>query len=102
MRVSWRHFRTDLLGIACLVAIAACLAVFKWPVVVVSALGVALVCAVSPRMKGPFGVTIGGTKLTGTLDDTQKVILKVEISELGEELTAQDQGPPSSTKPPED
>ncbi len=102
MRISWRHFRTDLLGIACLGVVVACLANHKWPALALAALGVALFCAITPRMKGPFGVAIGGTRVGGTLSDAQEVILKVEVSEVGESPQPEDRPPPSSRELPAD
>lgn len=87
------------MGIACLGVVATCL-VFKWPAWAMVALGLAIFCAISPRMKGRFGLTIGNARLGGTLDDTQEVILKVEVSEVGEDPRAEGRGPLSSREPP--
>jgi hypothetical protein len=101
MRVSWRYFRTDLLAIACLGVVATCL-VFEWPAWAMVALGLAVFCAISPRMKGYFGLTAGMVRLGGTLDDSQEVILEAEVSELREDRRAGDRGPLSNREPPAD
>jgi hypothetical protein len=100
-RVSWRHWRTDLLGFACLVVVAYCLAAFRWPGIVIVMGGGALFCAICPRMKGPFGYINGATRFGGNLDEQQEVILKVEVTEVESGSQAQDRRQPSSKEPPE-
>jgi hypothetical protein len=104
MRISWRHFRTDLLGIACLGVVATCL-VFKWPAWAMVALGMALFCAISPRMKGPFKLRSGPLEARGALDfeeGRQKAIVKPEVNEAQKNPGTIDRPPPSSREPPED
>jgi hypothetical protein len=101
-RVSWRHWRTDLLGFACLVIVGYCLAAFRWPGLAIVMVGVALFCAICPRMKGPFGYINGTTRFGGNLDEEQAVILKAEVSEVESEPQSQVRGPSSSREPPED
>ncbi len=103
MRNSWPHIRTDVLGIACLAVVAVCLTASKWSGIVAFALGVALFCAVSPRMRGPFGFSSGGTKIGGSFEEEPRVVLEAEVSEPEEDLPeALDPPPPSSREPPED
>jgi hypothetical protein len=101
MRVSRRYFFIDLLVIACLGVVVACLAL-GWPPYALGALGLAVFCAISPRMKGPFGLSIGKVWLGGTLDDPQEVILEAEVRELGEDHLTEDRGSLSSREPPAD
>lgn len=101
MRDSWPHIRTDVLGIACLAVVAGCLTTFKWPGIVALALGVALFCAVSPRMRGPFGFSNGGTRIGGSFEEEPKLVLKAKVSE-GDPSESEDQPPPSSREPSED
>lgn len=67
-RFSWPPFDTDLLGAACLVVVGVCLAVGQWPTLIF-ALGVALVCAISRRMRGQFEISSGSTKIKGFFDE---------------------------------
>lgn len=66
------------------------------------ALGLAVFCAIIPRMKGPFGLRIGKVWLGGTLDDPQEVVLEVEVSEGGAGHRGEDPAPLSSREPPAD
>lgn len=101
-RVPWRHWRTDLLGLACLVVVAYCLAALRWPGIVIVMVGVALFCAVCPRMKGPFGYINGAARFGGNLDEQEEVILRVEVTEVGSGSQTQDRRRPSSKESPED
>jgi hypothetical protein len=98
-RSSWPHFRTDLLGLASLGVVADCVVAVRWPLVVVFALSVALFCAVSPRMKGRFGFTIGTTGLGGTFADELKTGLKERPTEP--DRPSGTGAPPSNTAPGE-
>lgn len=98
MGVSWPHFRTDVVGIACLVVVAVCLGTARWPAVVVVSLGVALFCAVCPRMKGPFGFSSGGTRIGGTFEEKPKVVLKGTVAEASRNPEP-DRSLPSSREP---
>jgi hypothetical protein len=90
------------MAIACLGVVATCLA-FKALPYAMAALGAAIFCAIIiPRMKGEFGLRIGPVFLGGTLTDPDEVILKVEVSEVGEGHPAGDRGPPSNREPPVD
>jgi DNA-binding transcriptional ArsR family regulator len=57
--------RTDLLGIFSAACVAASLATKLWPGIPIFALGIALFCAISPRMIGPFHFSGAGAKLSG-------------------------------------
>jgi len=62
-----------------------------WPAYAIAALGLAVFCAIIPRMKGPFGLRVEDRKVLfgGTLDDPQGVVLKAEVSEAGEDPRAE-------------
>lgn len=90
------------MAIACLGVVVTCLA-YKALTYAMVALGVAVFCAtILPRMKGEFGLRIGPVFLGGTLTDPDEVILKVEVSEVGEGHQAEDRGPLSNREPPAD
>jgi hypothetical protein len=69
-RLSWPPLRTDVMGLVCICIAMTSLIVGRWPGFAVMALAGAIFCAVSPRMKGPFGFQGGGgTQIGGTFDD---------------------------------
>jgi hypothetical protein len=100
MRAPWRHFRTDLFGVAFLALATACLATARWQVLAIFALGAALFCAISPRMKGPFGFSSGTARFGGTFEDALNTFLKEQSSEPDQRSPAEDA--PSSKGPSED
>lgn len=100
-RFSWPPFDTDLLGAVCLVVVAVCLAVGQW-LTLIFTLGVALICAISRRMKGQFEISSGSTKIKGYFDeDPESTAVKAEVirhQNLPPEVCPQ----PSSREPDED
>lgn len=102
-RFSWPHFRTDLLGVASLVVVATCLANGEWPAVVIFTLGVALICAISPRMKGPFEISSGRGAVKGFFDDAPgSKAVEAEVIGEGQDPSTEDWPQPSSREPDED
>lgn len=99
MRISWRELCMDLMAIACL-GFAVAFLLLDRPAYAIAGLGLAVFCVISPRMKGDFGLRVGQVLLGGTLDDPQEVILKAEVSEVGEDPRAEGRVPLSSRESP--
>jgi hypothetical protein len=60
----------------------ACFVVGRWPGLAVAALVAGVFCAISPRMKGPFGFSAGGgAKIGGEFDDPNRGQLELEVDE---------------------
>jgi hypothetical protein len=72
MDALWPHFRTDAVGIICLVVAVVCLVTTHWPGVLIFALGVAVFCAISPHMEEGFKFSALGISLTGTFRKIRK------------------------------
>lgn len=69
-RITWPPLRTDIVGVLCLAIAIACFVFGRWPFFAGGALVGAIFCAVSPRMKGPFGFSAGsGTRIGGEFED---------------------------------
>lgn len=101
-RFSWPHWRTDSLGAVCLAAVVVFLATGRSQALAIVALGAALVCAISPRMKRGFEITIGGTTIKGTFDDSpESKTVEAAIGRDRDPLP-EDPSQPSSRGPDED
>jgi hypothetical protein len=102
MRILWRELRMDLMAIACL-GFAVAFLLLDRPAYAIAALGLAVFCVISLRMKGDLALRVGEVVLLScTFDDPQEVILKAEVSEAGEDPRAEGRVSLSSRESPAD
>lgn len=101
--LTWPPLRTDAIGVVCVVFAFGCLIAGRWPALAGLALVGAIFCAVSPRMRGPFGFQGGGTSIGGTFDeDTGAAVVRGRLSPPAEESPPPTRAPrpPSSSRGP--
>ena len=65
-RITWPPLRTDVMALICVALAFYAIAKDASPAIAVAAIVGAVFCAISPRMKGPFGYSGGGgTRIGG-------------------------------------
>jgi hypothetical protein len=66
-RLTWPPSRSDIAALLCFAVAAGLILANRWPVIVAIAILAGVFAAVSPRMKGPFGLhTAGGNTVGGS------------------------------------
>lgn len=64
-RLSWPPLRSDIGAVICIGVLTYCLIADQWPGLAAFSLAGVIFCAVSPRMKGYFGLSGAGVQIGG-------------------------------------